>query len=221
VGGLDTPWRTVVGVSGDVRHTGLDGTNLQGFYLPERQWSWATEQVVLVVRTTTDPAALAPSVVHAVRSIDPTQPIMHVRTGADVIAASTARRRLALTLFAAFGLVATLLSAAGVYSVLAGAVAERRREIGIRAAVGATPGAILGLILRRGLRLAGAGLAVGLAGAVMLSRYLRSMLFSIAPTDPLTLTATVVALGTVALAACLIPAWRAMSVDPVAALRAE
>ena len=221
VGGPDTPWRTVVGIAGDVRHTGLDATNLQGFYLPERQWTWAHDQVVLVVRTNTDPAAIAPAVVRAVRSIDPAQPIMHVRTGADVIATSTARRRLALALFAAFGIVATLLSAAGVYGVLAGAVAERRREIGIRTAVGATPRAIVGLVLRRGLLLAGAGMGLGLAGAVALSRYLRAMLFSVGPTDPFTLTGTVALLGAVALAACLVPAWRAMRVDPVTALRAE
>jgi putative ABC transport system permease protein len=221
VGGDRRPWLTVIGVSGDVRHTGLETTDLNGFYMPERRWFWADDQVVLVVRAASDPAALAPSVVRAVRSIDPTQPIMHVRTGAEVIATSTARRRLALTLFAAFGIVATLLSAAGVYGVLAGAVAERRREIGIRAALGATPRAIVNLVLRQGLSLAGVGLVLGLGGALALTRYLRAMLFRIEPADPVTLVATVVLLAAVALAACLVPAWRAMRVDPVRALRAE
>ncbi len=214
-------WRTVVGVAGDVRHTGLETNDLFGFYIPERQWPWSDAQVVLVVRTATDPVALAPSVRRAVRSIDPAQPITNVRTGSEMIATSTARRRLALTLFAAFGLVATLLSAAGVYGVLAGAVAERRREIGIRNALGATPRGILTLVLRQGLALAGIGLALGLAGAIALSRYLRAMLFGIGPTDPLTLTGTVMLLAGVALTACLVPAWRAMRVDPVTALRAE
>jgi predicted permease len=221
IGGDDRPWMTVIGVCGDVRHTGLETTDLSGFYVPERQWYWADDQVVLVVRTAGDPAALAASVVRAVRSIDSGQPIVHVRTGSELIATSTARRRLAVTLFATFGIVATLLSAAGVYGVLAGAVAERRREIGIRSALGATPRAIVNLVLRQGLALAGAGLVLGLAGALALSRYLRTMLFGIEPTDPVTLTATAVLLITVALGACLVPAWRAMRVDPVTALRAE
>jgi predicted permease len=221
MGGGDAPWRTVVGVAADVRHTGLDATELNGFYVPERHWSFANMSVTLVVRTTMDPAALAPGVVRAVRSIDPAQPVMRLRTGAEVIATSTAQRRLALMLFAAFGTVATLLSAAGVYGVLAGAVAERRREIGIRAALGATPGAIVRMVLRHGLGPAVAGLALGLAGALLLTRYLRAMLFGIAPTDPVTLTATVTLLAGVALTACLVPAWRAIQVDPVTALRAE
>jgi len=221
MGGTDAPWRTVVGVAADVRHTGLDATDLNGFYVPERHWNYANPSVTLVVRTAADPAALAADVIRAVRSIDPAQPVMRVRTGSTVIATSTAQRRLALVLFAAFGSVATLLSAAGVYGVLAGAVAERRREIGIRAALGATPRAIVRLVLRQGLAPAIAGLALGLAGAVLLTRYLRTMLFGVGPTDPVTLTATIALLGAVALAACLVPAWRAMRVDPVTALRAE
>jgi putative ABC transport system permease protein len=221
MGGPDAPWHTVIGVTAGVRHMGLDDTDLKGFYLPERHWNFANSQVVLVVRTTGDPTALAPAVVRAVRSVDPAQPIMHVRSGTEIIAVTTARRRLALTLFAAFGLVATLLSAAGVYGVLAGAVTERRREIGIRSALGATPHAIVRFVVRQGLALAGIGLVLGLGGALALSRYLRSMLFGIGPTDPLTLSATAVLLAAVALAACLIPAWRAMRVDPVTVLRSE
>lgn len=215
----DAEWRAVVGVAGDVRHTGLETTDLHGFYVPERQWRWAEAQAVLVVRTATDPAALAASVVGAVRSIDPAQPIMHVRTGSEVVATSTAQRRLALILFAAFGIVATLLSAVGVYGVLAGSVAERHREIGVRSALGATPLAIVDLVLRKGLALAGAGLILGLGGALALTRYLRALLFGIGSTDPLTLAATIVLLAAVALAACLVPALRAMRVDPVTALR--
>jgi len=211
----------VVGIAGDVRHTGLDATELHGFYLPERQWYWADNVVALVVRTSADPAALAPSVLRAVRSVDPTQPIMQVRTGPELIARSTAQRRLALLLFAAFGLSATLLAAAGVYSVLAGAVTERRREIGIRAALGATPRAIVKLVLRQGLALAGGGLLLGLGGALLLTRYLRALLFGVGPVDPASLGATVLLLGAVALAACLVPVWRALRVNPVTALKAE
>lgn len=221
MGGPDAPWRTVVGIAGDVRHTGLDATELAGFYVPERHWTFANQGVTLVVRTAVDPAAVAPSILRAVRSIDPTQPITNVRTGHQVIATTTAQRRLGVTLFAVFGAVATLLSAAGVYGVLAGAVAERRREIGIRAALGATPRAIVGMVLRQGLAPAAAGLALGLTGTLLLTRYLQAMLFGVGPTDPATLTGTVVLLGVVALAACLVPAWRATRVDPVTALRAE
>jgi ABC-type antimicrobial peptide transport system permease subunit len=211
----------VVGVTADVRHTGLDATDLLGFYIPERQWYWADTHVVLVVRTAVDPGSLAASVMRAVRSVDPAMPIMNVRTGEEVLAASTAQRRLALQLFAAFAIAATLLAAAGVYGVLAGAVAERRREIGIRAVLGATPGAIVNLVVRQGIAPALLGLGIGLAGALALTRYLRAMLFGIEATDPVTLGATAALLGLVALAACLVPARRAMRVDPVTALRSD
>lgn len=219
VGGRE--WRTVVGIVGDVRHTGLETTDLHGFYVPERQWNWAEAQAVLVVRTAIDAAAQVENVVRAARSVDPTQPVMHVRSGREVIATSTARRRLALTLFATFGLVATLLSAAGVYGVLAGSVTERRREIGIRSALGATPHAIMNLVLRQGMALAGGGLVLGAGGALALTRYLRSMLFGVGPADPATLVATAILLAAVALVACVVPAWRAMRVDPVTALETE
>ena len=221
VGGPSRPWLTVVGIAGDVRHTGLDQTELHGFYVPERQWYWADNQVVLVVRTATRPLSLAPQIVQAVRDIDPSQPVMHLRPGDQLIATSTAQRRLALMLFAAFGIVAALLSAAGVYGVLAGAVAERRREIGIRTALGATPRAIVQWVLRQGMAMAVGGLVLGLVGSILLTRYLRAMLFGIEPTDPATLGGTALVVALVALGACLIPAWRALRVDPVTVLKAD
>jgi predicted permease len=221
IGGGDRPWHTVIAVAGDVRHTGLDATDLHGFYIPERQGYWADTYVVLVVRTAVDAGSVAGSVLSAVRSVDPAMPIMNVRTGDEVLAASTAQRRLALQLFAAFALAATMLAAAGVYGVLAGAVAERRREIGIRAVLGASPRAIMNLVVRQGIAPALLGLAIGLAGALALSRYLRAMLFGIEPTDPLTIALTAILLGAVALAACAVPAWNAMRVDPVTTLRSE
>lgn len=221
VGGGNRPWLTVVGVAGDVRHTGLDATELNGFYVPERQWYWADNQVVLVVRAATDPAGLASSVIRAVRSIDPAQPITRVRTGAQVVLVSTGQRRLALVLFAAFAIAAVLLAAAGVYGVLALAVTERRREIGIRSALGATPRAIVNLVLRQGLGMAGVGLVLGLAGAMALTRYLQAMLFRVGPADPASLVSAAALLVGVALAACLVPAWRALRVNPVTTLGAE
>jgi ABC-type antimicrobial peptide transport system permease subunit len=156
-----------------------------------------------------------------IRDIDPTQPIVGMAAMDDVVAASTGQRRLALVLFAGFAVAALLLSVAGIYGVLAGNVAERTREIGLRAALGATPGRILALVVGQGARLAAIGLAIGVAGALALTRSLRAMLFGIGPHDPATLvTATAVLLVTT-LAACLVPAVRAVRVDPSQAFRSD
>ncbi|HEX6632296.1 MAG TPA: FtsX-like permease family protein, partial [Gemmatimonadaceae bacterium] len=221
VGGLDTPWREVVGVAGDVRHSGLDATVTQQIYVPERQWPWADAVVTLVVRTRGDPAALAPTVQRVARAVDPSQPVMRLRTMEQVVAASTAQRRLALTLFAAFAGVALLLAAFGIYGVLASLVAERGREIGVRTALGATPGDTLRLVMAHGARLAALGLVLGTVGALALGRLLRGLLYGVRPGDPLTLAAVAALLAVVAALACLLPALRAVRVSPMEALRAE
>ena len=221
VGDTASPWRTVIGVAANVRHSGLDAAVTQQFYVPERQWSWSDSQMALVVRTHGDPAAIASAVRRAVASIDPSQPIARMATMDQVIATSTAQRQLALTLFAAFGIAAVLLAAFGIYGVLAGSVAERTPEIGLRSALGATPADIVAMVLRQGARLAALGVVLGLAGALALTRFLRTLLFGIAPTDPVTLGAVAVVLVAVAIAACLVPARRAVRVDPITALRAE
>ncbi len=219
--GGDGPWSSVVGVAGDVRHSGLDEVASMQTYVPERQWRSLDNQVVLVVRTIGNPGELAAAVRRAVRSVDSTQPITRVSTMEQVVATSTAQRRLALTLFTAFAIAAIVLAAAGVYGVLSGTVAERRREIGVRTALGASPRNILAMLLRQGARLALAGIAVGLAGALALGRTLSSMLFGIEPTDPLTLIGVALLLVAVALGASLVPALRAMRIDPMETLRAE
>jgi putative ABC transport system permease protein len=221
LGETTSPWRTVVGVAANVRHSGLDAAVTQQFYIPERQWPWSDGQMILVIRTHHEPAALAAAVRRVVTSIDPTQPIAHLATMDQVIATSTAQRQLALTLFAAFGIAAVLLAAFGIYGVLAGSVAERTPEIGLRTALGATPGDIIAMVLRQGARLAALGVVLGLAGALALTRFLRTLLFGIAPSDPATLGGVVVVLVAVAIAACLVPARRAVRVDPITALRAE
>jgi ABC-type antimicrobial peptide transport system permease subunit len=139
----------------------------------------------------------------------------------QLIASTTAQRRLALVLFAVFAGGALLLSMAGIYGVLAGRVAERTREIGLRSALGATPRDILGLVVGQGARLAVVGLLLGLGGALGLTRFLHSLLFGITPTDPLTLTSVVAVLGGVTLVACIIPATRALKVSPSEALRSD
>ncbi len=213
--------RTVIGVAGNVHHTSLDADVTLQFYAPERQWFFSDNQEVVVVRTQGDPAALASAIRTAVAAVAGTQPIVKLATMDQVVSRSTTQRRLALTLFGAFAIAALLLAVAGIYGVLAGSVSERTREIGVRSALGATPGDIVGLVVGQGGRLAAIGIALGLGGSLALTRYLRSLLFGVAPTDPLTLGGVVVLLGVVTLAACLIPAVRAARVDPSRALRSE
>jgi putative ABC transport system permease protein len=221
VGGSERGWREVVGIVGNVRHGQLDDAVTQQIYLPERQWSDVNSQMVLVVRTRTDATALAPSIRAAVRAVDPTQPIIGLTTMDDLVARSTAQRRFALLLFGAFAIVALLLASAGIYGVLAGRVAERTREIGLRSALGATPGAIVRLVMGEGVLLTTVGVALGVGGAVMLSRFLGALLYGVRPADPAILGLVVVVLGAVAVVACLVPAVRALRIDPVAALRSE
>jgi ABC-type antimicrobial peptide transport system permease subunit len=190
-------------------------------YVPERQWWDVNSQMILVVRTRGDAAALAPTVRAAVRSVDPSQPIVNLATMEDVVERSTAQRRFALLLFIAFGVVALLLASAGIYGVLAGRVAERTREIGLRSALGATPRSIVRMVMGEGAVLTGAGIVLGLGGALLLSRFLRALLYGVEPADPATLGAVAAVLTVVALAACLVPAVRALRIDPMAALRAE
>lgn len=220
LGDPNGPWRTVIGVAADVRHTGLDDALEQQVYLPERQWG-GEGQMVLVARTAGDPAALAPLVRRAARDVDPTQPVIRVSTMDRIVAASVAQRTLALALFGAFAAIALLMAAAGIYGALSGAVAERTREMGVRLALGATPGGLLRRVAGDGGRLAGLGLLIGLAGALAVGRVLAGLLYGVGGADPLTLLAVAALLLAVAAVACLIPARRASAVDPAAALRAE
>jgi putative ABC transport system permease protein len=220
LGGIKGVDRTVVGIVANVKHRGLDATTGLQWYAPERQWT-SDDQEVLIVRTSVDPSSLAATVRQTIAAIDPTQPIVKIATMDQVIATSTAQRRLALVLFAAFAIAALLLAVAGVYGVLAGSVAERTREIGVRSALGATPRNIIALVVGQGGRLAAIGIALGLIGSLGVTRYLHSLLFNIAPNDPMTLGGVALLLTLVTLAACLIPATRAARVDPSRALRSE
>ncbi|HEV8217112.1 MAG TPA: ABC transporter permease [Gemmatimonadaceae bacterium] len=212
-------WSTVVGVAADVRQRSLDDDNARAFYYPEEHWIFALTSAVLVARVNGNPSAALRAVRAAVASVDPSQPIVNVRTMDDVVSRSTAQRQLALLLFVAFAGLAVLLSAAGVYGVLAGSVSERTKEIGVRTALGATTRDTYALVLRRGLGMAGVGLLLGLAGAVATTRYLQAMLFGVTPTDPLVLFGSAGVLLAVSLLACLVPARRAVRIDPMVALR--
>jgi putative ABC transport system permease protein len=212
-------WSRVVGVVADVRHRGLDSDADRAFYIPEEDWQWANSSAFLVARVRGDAATTARAIRAAVAALDPSQPITNVRSMDAVVAASAAQRRLALTLFAAFAALAVLLAAAGVYGVLAGSVAERTREIGLRSALGASPGDLLRMVLARGFALAAAGVAIGIAGAFALTRYLESLLFATAPMDAAVMIGSVSLLSVVAILACVLPARRAVRIDPMIALR--
>ena len=221
VGGTESPWRTVVGIAANVHHRALDVSEGSQLYIPERQWPFADNLITVAVRTHGDPASVARAVRSAVQSVDPTQPVTAVATMEQVIAGSTAQRRLALLLFGTFATVALVLAVAGIYGVLAGVVAERTREIGVRTALGATPASILRLVLLQGARLTAVGLVIGIAGALSLGRFLQSLLYGVDAADPVTLASVALLLASVAIAACLVPALRAVGIDPIAALRAD
>jgi putative ABC transport system permease protein len=218
-GGDKAPVYTVIGVVGDVKHTGLDATRANAFYVPERQWFFVDNSLVVAVRTKVNPASLAPAIRRAITAVDPSLPIIRVSTMDQLIARSTAQRRLALTLFGAFAITALLLAVAGIYGVLAGSVAERTREIGLRSALGASPREIMTLVLSQGARLGVLGLVIGFAGGAALTRYLRTFLYGVEPSDPVTMTVVIGILSAVVLAACALPARRAVRIDPSEALR--
>jgi len=221
VGGPDRPWWTVVGIVGDVRHTSLDEKQAPQIYLPEAQWFSADDAMVLTARTHGDPAQLASAIRAAIRSVDATLPILRVATMEEVVSATAQQHRFAFVLFQVFAVVALLLAAAGIYGVLAGSVTERTRELGIRAALGASRNGLLALVLRQGLALTATGLALGALGSLLLSRFLQRLLFGVGSTDPLTFGWVVAVLMAVALIACWAPAWRATRVSPLEAIRGE
>jgi putative ABC transport system permease protein len=213
------PAYTIVGVVGDVKQASLATAKTEAVYVTPSQWHFADNVMSLVVRTRGDASAMAPAIREAVWSVDKALPVARVATMDDLVAASAGERRFALVIFEAFALSALVLAAAGIYGVLAGSVAERTREIGVRAALGATRRSIVGLVVRQGLTLTALGVALGLAGAVAASQWLVAMLFGVSHLDPLTYGSVVLLLGLVALIACGVPAWRAAQVDPARTLR--
>ena len=221
VGPTDRPWYTVVGVVGDVKQVSLAANQPDAVYLPTTQ-SWSVEGAQsLVVRGRGDAAGLTPAIKQAIWSVDKDQPIVRIATMDALLAASAGERRFALILFEIFGLVALALAATGIYGVLAGSVAERTREIGIRLALGAQRSDVLRLMLGQGFILTLSGVGFGLLAAWAMTRLLIKLLYGVTPTDPLTFGGVALLLVTVALVACFIPARRATKVDPLVALRYE
>ncbi len=216
----DNPWRTVVGVVKDVRQN--------DFVAPAKpQMYWSYHQVrdfppnALVIRTNVAPLSLSAPVRDAIWSVDKDQPVSEIRAMSEIVSQAVARQRFSMLLLGLFAGLALLLAAVGIYGVMSYSVTQRRREIGIRMALGAQKSDVLGMILRQGLRLTVIGVAIGIAGALGLTRLMASLLFGVSATDPATFAAITIILAAVALLASYIPALRSMKVDPVIALRCQ
>jgi predicted permease len=214
------PWMTVVGVAGDVKQGPLDAAVALHTYEPYAQLG-ALTSLRIAVRGLADPAGLAAAVRTAARGLDRQLALGSVRTMDQVISRSTASRRFSLFLLTSFAALALLLAAIGIYAVLAYSVARRTHEIGVRMAMGARRGDVVRLVLGQGLRLTAVGLVFGVLGALGLTRFLRSLLYEVQPSDPSTLAVVLSLLVSVSVAASCLPARRAMRVDPMVALRYE
>ena len=221
LGGPERPWRTVVGVVGNVRHEGLDAPQRLQVYVPEAQWFNPDGAMVLTIRTAGQPAAIASSVRQAIWSVNRNVRITEIATMDQVIGTSLSQRRFPLMMFGLFAGAALLLAALGLYGVLAYAVSQRTTEIGVRMALGAPPRSVLRMVLRQGMVLVGVGVAIGVVGALALKDLLTGLLFEVKATDPGALLSAALVLSIVALFACFIPARRATKVDPLVALRYE
>ena len=215
----DGRWYTVAGIVGDTRYTGLDRALRPQVYVHYRQDP--RDQMAVVLRSFGDPVTLVNSARAAVQALDPNQPIARVRTMEQIVTTSVANRRFQMLLIGLFALMAVTLAVVGLYAVVSYSVAERIHEMGLRLALGARPANLLGLVLGEGLRLVGLGIAIGVAAALLLTRFLEALLFGVRARDMTTFVlASAVLLGA-GLLGCLAPARRAMRVDPATALRAE
>ena len=226
IGPPPRPWVSVVGVVGDVRHNGITGVVKPKFYRPYSQFHRsrggnATRDLALLVKADGDPLALAAAVRDAVKRLDPAVPVSRVRTLDAVVAGSIAAPRLASLVLGLFATLALVLCAVGVYGVLAMSVAERRREIGVRLALGARASSVRRLVLAEGLRAVGCGLALGLAAAAFLSRFMVTLLEGVKPLDPASYLAVALGLAALAALAGLVPALRAARTEPASALRSQ
>jgi putative ABC transport system permease protein len=224
--GAPVRWMEIVGIVGDIRHEGLDAEANPEAYMPYRQPFVAlgtalVRGMTIVVRTSSDVAAMAPLVRTAVAGVDDQQPMGLMRPMDALIAQSVAPRRLNLLLLSAFALAAVALTASGLYGVMAYLVTQRTREIGVRMALGASRASVLALILRQAGTMTLAGIGIGLLGAYALAQYLASLLFGVSASDPAVYAAVSVFLALVAFAAIVIPSSRATRVDPLAALRQQ
>jgi putative ABC transport system permease protein len=216
-------WRTVVGVVGDVRQSGVTQAARAEVFVPTPQATWTglTQTMSLAVRADAEPEALVSAVRNTVREIDPAQPVFNVKTMEAVVADSVSDRRLNMLLLGIFAAVALTLAVIGIYSVMSYTVSQHTREIGIRMALGAQPMDVLKLVVGQGMSLTLVGVGLGVTGAFGLTRLMASLLYGVTATDPLTFAVVSALMVIVALLACYLPARRATKVDPMVALRVE
>ena len=217
--GSPAPWTTIVGVLRDARLTSIDQPPTSELYVPMLQAPPVTMAVVL--RTRQDPATLGPAIVKAIQAIDPDQPVYHTQTMNDVVSASVGQRRFAALLLVVFAVFSLGLAAVGVYGLVAQSVVQRRRELGLRMAIGASPRSVLAMVVRESIALAVGGIVVGLVLAALLTRFLQGQLFDVSAHDPLVFTVIGPALLLVVAAASYVPARVASRTDPITVLQPE
>ncbi len=213
------PWLNIIGVVGNVKSDSLESQEVPHIYLTTFQAP--SYSSVIYARTARDPGTIGDAIRREVQSVDPDVPVYAVRSMDEVVARSMAERRFALEILGVFAVIALLLASIGIYGVMAYTFSQRTHEIGIRITLGAQRSHILRMALGEGMILVALGLAAGLFGALLLTQFLRSMLYAVKPTDPVTFIAIAALLTSVALLACFIPAHRATRVDPLVALREE
>jgi predicted permease len=211
--------REVVGVVGDVRQGGLHDRPVPAYYVPHRQVPFGS--MTIIARTTADAASAVPSIQRAIWSVNPRLSFAGVETLDGLLRETLAPRRFTLTLLSTFAVVAIALASIGLYGLVSFSVAQRTTEIGIRMALGAGASSVLALVMRHGLTIAWAGLACGIASALVLSRYIATMLFGVEPTDPATFAVLSIVVVAVSALACYVPARRAARLDPIRAIRVE
>jgi ABC-type antimicrobial peptide transport system permease subunit len=216
---LDESSRTIVGIVGDVRQNSLETEPTAEVYVPMAQYPGSAAE--LVIKTAGDPYAVLPATKAAVLAVLPDVPLRNVRTMEELLSRRVAQRRLNMLLLGLFGLLGLVISAVGIYGVVAYMVAQRTREIGVRMALGATRANVVAMVLANAAAMVAAGLAIGGVGAWYLSAAAKTFLFRLDSNDPRAFAAAVVTLSLAAFVASAIPARRAASVDPMVALRAE
>jgi putative ABC transport system permease protein len=213
------PFGQIIGVVADVRDEALDQAPTPTVYYPHAHLAY--NRMIIVVRSSSNPLALTTAIRRVIRGLDPAQPIADVQPMTEVIANTYSRQRFSTLLLGGFSAAALLLAAVGVYGILAYSVSARTRELGVRIAIGATPGRVMSLIIRAAAAPVFAGLIAGIAGAFALTGLLQSLLFNVSPRDPLTFAMVPIILAIVALLSAYLPARRASRLDPMAFLRAE
>ncbi len=221
IGFGDNSWHTVIGVAKDVKQGGVEKETGTELYVSLDQLAMAAPTMNVVLRTTLPPAGLSRTLERLVRDVDPAVPIVRLREMDEVFAESIRRPRLLAQLLGGFAGLALLLAAVGTYGVLSYMVTERRREIGVRMALGASRSSVIGLVMKQGLQATVIGVIVGVTGAFAANRMIASLLFGVQPTDAATMAAVIATISTVAAVACWLPGWRASRLDPNVVLRAD